>query len=153
MRAEGPIPQLLASGLTTGAIYALVGLGLTLVYTTTRVINVAIGDFAAIGALVAASLASAGLGLPLAIPVAVATGGVVGAAMFWLVVRPAQRRGASVLTLLIVTIAVHLVLVAAPRSSGARSPTACRRSARDRPSTSCRQSFPASRCGSSPRQH
>lgn len=111
VRGDGPILQLVLSGFTTGAIYALVGLGLTLVYTTTRVINVAIGDFAAIGALLAASLVSSGLGLALAMPIAIATGGLVGAAMYWLVIRPAQRRGGSVLTLLIVTIAIHLVLV------------------------------------------
>jgi branched-chain amino acid transport system permease protein len=42
-------------GLTTGAVYALVGLSLVLVYTTTRVVNVSQGDYLTFGALSFAS--------------------------------------------------------------------------------------------------
>lgn len=111
MLSDGPVFQLIFSGIATGAIYALIGLGLTLVYTTTRVINVAIGDLAAIGALIAASLVGAGLGLILAFVAALAAGAALGGGMYQLTIRPAQRRGGDVLTLLIVTIAIHLVLV------------------------------------------
>ena len=45
-------------GITNGAVYALVALSLVLVYTTTRVVNVAQGDFLTIGALAFASLAA-----------------------------------------------------------------------------------------------
>lgn len=103
--------QLVATGITTGAIYALIGLGLTLVYTTTRVINIALGDYAVFGALTAVSLTSAGLPAAPAYLGAVAIGAVLGAATYQAAIRPAQRRDASVLTLLIVTIAIHLVLV------------------------------------------
>ena len=42
-------------GVTNGAVYALVGLSLVLVYTTTRVVNVAQGEFLTFGALSFAS--------------------------------------------------------------------------------------------------
>jgi branched-chain amino acid transport system permease protein len=44
-------------GVTNGAVYALVGLSLILVYTTTRVVNVAQGEYVTFGALSFASFA------------------------------------------------------------------------------------------------
>jgi branched-chain amino acid transport system permease protein len=111
MDANGPFLQLAATGVTIGAIYALIGLGLTLVYTTTRVINVAAGDFAMAGALTAASLAAADVPLAGTYAAAAVVGAAVGLLTYTLAIRPAQRRDASVLTLLIVTIGVHLALV------------------------------------------
>src|SRR5262245_21227886 len=45
--------QLLAAALITGALYALIALGLNLVYGTMRLLNVAHGDLVMIGAYVA----------------------------------------------------------------------------------------------------
>lgn len=45
-------------GITNGAVYALMALSLVLVYTTTRVVNIAQGDYLTFGALSFASLAS-----------------------------------------------------------------------------------------------
>ncbi|SDK90390.1 amino acid/amide ABC transporter membrane protein 1, HAAT family [Modicisalibacter muralis] len=45
--------QLLANGLVVGAIYSLVAVGLSLVFGVMRVINIAHGDFAMLGAYVA----------------------------------------------------------------------------------------------------
>jgi branched-chain amino acid transport system permease protein len=47
---------LLVTGLTNGAIYALLGLGLVLIYNVTRVINIAQGEFVMLGALTAVGL-------------------------------------------------------------------------------------------------
>jgi branched-chain amino acid transport system permease protein len=48
-------------GVTNGAVYALVALSLVLVYTTTRVVNIAQGDYLTFGALSFASFASGSL--------------------------------------------------------------------------------------------
>lgn len=48
-------------GITNGAVYALVALSLVLVYTTTRVVNVAQGDYLTFGALSFASFAAGSL--------------------------------------------------------------------------------------------
>lgn len=104
------LSQLIATGVTTGAIYALLGLGLTLIYSTTRVVNVAIGEFAMIGALSAMSMYRAGLPLVIALAGAVVLGAALAGVMYLLTIRPGQRKGASLLSLLIVTIAMHLTL-------------------------------------------
>lgn len=46
---------LLVDGLTNGAVYALVGVSLVLIYTTTRVVNIAQGEYVTFGALSLAS--------------------------------------------------------------------------------------------------
>ena len=46
---------LATDGLTNGAVYTLVGLSLVLVYTTTRVVNIAQGEYVTFGALTLAS--------------------------------------------------------------------------------------------------
>ncbi|MBB5215872.1 branched-chain amino acid ABC transporter permease [Parapusillimonas granuli] len=46
---------LLVDGLTNGAVYSLVGLSLVLVFTTTRVVNIAQGEYVTFGALTFAS--------------------------------------------------------------------------------------------------
>lgn len=107
MALEQQIAQFIATGLTNGAIYALLGLGLVIIHSVTRVINVAQGEFAALGALLTATLL-AWLPYPAAILVAVAATGAVGAGMHRFAIRPV--RAATPLVLLIVTIAVHLTL-------------------------------------------
>ncbi|QGB64575.1 branched-chain amino acid ABC transporter permease [Bordetella holmesii] len=51
--------QALIGGLTMGGIYALIALGFSLTYTTTRTLNFAQGDFVSVGAFV--GLAAVGL--------------------------------------------------------------------------------------------
>ncbi|MBX6351098.1 MAG: branched-chain amino acid ABC transporter permease [Clostridia bacterium] len=110
MAWEERLTQLLVSGLANGAIYALLGLGLVLMYTTTRTVNVAVGEFATFGALLTVSLLSAGLSLLASVLVSLAAVAALGAAFYTVAIEPARRRGADVLRLMIVTIAVHLVL-------------------------------------------
>ncbi|MFO7274032.1 MAG: branched-chain amino acid ABC transporter permease [Bacillota bacterium] len=104
------LPQLMATGIMLGAIYSLLGLGLVVAYSTTRVVNVAIGEFAMFAALTASSLAGAGLPLPLALLAGFAAGTLVGWGVYEAAIRPAQARQAGVLALLIISIAMHLAL-------------------------------------------
>jgi branched-subunit amino acid ABC-type transport system permease component len=55
--------QAIISGLMTGAVYALLAIGLVLTYRTTRLINLAHGETFAIGGVTAAALI--GLGVPM----------------------------------------------------------------------------------------
>ena len=80
--------QLLFAALVTGSLYALVALGLNLVYGTMRVLNVAHGDLVmlgAYGALYGWSLA--GLSPLLAVPLMAALGGLAGYALYRSVFR------------------------------------------------------------------
>ena len=70
--------QFLLSGLTTGAIYALVALGFAIIYNASRVINFAQGEFVMIGGMAAAGFLGAGLPLPIAVILAVGLAVLVG---------------------------------------------------------------------------
>ena len=73
--------QYLFSGLTSGAIYALAGLGFAIIYNASHVINFAQGEFIMIGGMATATMVAAGVPVYLAIPLAMAasmaaTGGI-----------------------------------------------------------------------------
>ena len=102
------IAQTLLSGLTAGAIYALVALGFAIIYNASHVINFAQGEFVMIGGMAAASLVETGLPLPLAILLSVGIAALVGFALEKLAIEPA--RGASVVTLIIITIGASILL-------------------------------------------
>ena len=100
--------QFLFSGLTVGAIYALVALGFTLIYNASDVINFAQGEFVMLGGLVTVFAVAAGVPLPLAALLAIAVAVVVGLALHRLAIEPA--RGASAVTLIIITIGASILL-------------------------------------------
>src|SRR5436853_7926207 len=93
--------QVLFGGLTSGSIYALVAVGLAVIYRATRVINFAHGEFVVIGALTAASLVNP-LGLPLAAAalVGVVAAGATGLLFERLVLRPMSDKPVFVLILI-----------------------------------------------------
>jgi branched-chain amino acid transport system permease protein len=102
------IEQYLLSGLTTGAIYALVALGFAIIYNASHVINFAQGEFVMIGGMAAAAAFDAGLPLPLAVVVSIGAATLIGLALERFAVEPA--RGASVVTLIIITIGASILL-------------------------------------------
>lgn len=100
--------QFLFSGLTVGAIYALVALGFTMIYNASQVINFAQGEFVMIGGMSTAFLMATGLPLPLAIILAVVCAVVIGLALAKLAIEPA--RNAGVIPLIIITIGASIFL-------------------------------------------
>ena len=100
--------QFLFSGLTVGAVYALVALGFTLIYNASDVVNFAQGEFVMLGGMVTVFTAAAGIPLPLAALIAIATAVVVGLLLHRLAIEPA--RGASAVTLIIITIGASIFL-------------------------------------------
>ncbi|MFL5083632.1 MAG: branched-chain amino acid ABC transporter permease [Xanthobacteraceae bacterium] len=100
--------QFLFSGLTVGAIYALVAVGFTLIYSSSDVINFAQGEFVMIGGMVTYVLAAAGAPLPVAGLLAIVVAVAVGVLLHRLAIEPA--RDASAVTLIIVTIGASILL-------------------------------------------
>ena len=100
--------QFLFSGLTVGAIYALVALGFTLIYNASDVINFAQGEFVMIGGMVTFFAAAAGVPLPLAALLAIAVATAVGLLLHRLAIEPASD--ASAVTLIIITIGASIFL-------------------------------------------
>ena len=100
--------QFLFSGLTVGAIYALVALGFTVIYNASQVINFAQGEFVMIGGMATVFLVDAGLPLVLALVLAVALAVAVGVALEKLAIEPARE--AEVVPLIIITIGASIFL-------------------------------------------
>jgi branched-chain amino acid transport system permease protein len=102
------LAQSVLSGLTVGAIYALVALGFAIIYNASHVINFAQGEFVMIGGMATAGFIEAGLNLPLAAAAAIACATLVGILLEKLAVE--RARGASVVTLIIITIGASILL-------------------------------------------
>jgi branched-chain amino acid transport system permease protein len=100
--------QYLLTGLTVGAIYALVALGFSIIFNASHVINFAQGEFVMIGGMATVSLSASGLPYLLAVPLAIVAAALVGLALEKFAVEPA--RGASVVTLIIITIGASIFL-------------------------------------------
>ncbi len=101
--------QLVVSGLATGCIYALVALGLTLIYKATEHVNFAQGEMAMVGAFLGYTLYT-DLHLPVALAVvgAVVLSGVVGLVIQFVVIRPAA--GQPHFNVFIITMGLSIVL-------------------------------------------
>lgn len=100
--------QFAFSGLTVGAIYALVALGFTLIYNASGVINFAQGEFVMLGGMVTVFAHAAGMPLPLAAMTALVTAVVIGLTLYRFAIEPA--RGASAVSLIIITIGASILL-------------------------------------------
>jgi branched-chain amino acid transport system permease protein len=100
--------QLLAGGLAAGTLYALVALGIVLLYRASRVLNFAHGDLATAATFVAFTLMAGGWGFPLASAAALAAAGTFAAGFYLVVLRPARE--ATLLGRIVVTLGLALVL-------------------------------------------
>src|SRR5687768_7556969 len=99
--------QFLFSGLTVGAVYALVALGFTLIYNASGVVNFAQGEFVMLGGMVTVFASAAGVPLVLAAFIAVVVAIVIGLLHHRLAIEPA--RDASAVTLIIITIGASIL--------------------------------------------
>jgi branched-chain amino acid transport system permease protein len=100
--------QFAFSGLTVGAIYALVALGFTLIYNASDVVNFAQGEFVMLGGMTTVFLALAGVPLPLAALMAVVVAIAIGIALHRFAIEPA--RDASAVVLIMITIGASIFL-------------------------------------------
>lgn len=103
--------QWILSGLTVGSIYALVAIGFSVIYSSTRVINFAQGGFSMLGGMLMYSLAVQGhlpvwLGFILAVLIVTAFG----AGFERVVIHP--MRDHSTITVIIVTIGLSIFMTA-----------------------------------------
>jgi branched-chain amino acid transport system permease protein len=101
--------QHLLNGLVLGGTYALLGIGLTLIFGLMNVVNFAHGEFYTFGAYAAfGALALAGLDFFLALLAAIALGGALGAACERVLLRP--LRGESIDTVMLVMIGLWIAM-------------------------------------------
>jgi branched-chain amino acid transport system permease protein len=102
--------QFVFAGLTVGAIYGLVAVGLNIIFNATGAVNFAQGEFAMLGGMLGAALLGAtGLPLPVVIALTVAAVTAIGVLLERLAINPVPL-GADVLNLIIITIGASIFL-------------------------------------------
>ena len=103
------IPQLLATGITMGAIYALVALGFVTIVRASQILNFAQGEFVMLGGVLTFFfITGAGFSYPVAALVAVISVVIIGFLLHLLVVYPLRK--ASALIVLMATLGASIVL-------------------------------------------
>jgi branched-chain amino acid transport system permease protein len=100
---------LIVSGITSGALYALVAMGLVIVYKATRVVNLAQGELFMLGGFFAFTC-HVQLGLPYLASLALAVVGafIVGAITYRIAFRPLMKAG--LVSVLLATIALSFIM-------------------------------------------
>ena len=103
--------QIIVSGLTLGAMYAVGTIGLSLTWGALRMLNMAHSSLIAIGGFAAyAAVAVAGLPMAAALPAAIVVGALVGALLFYGAVIFMYRNEAFETNVFIATFGIALVL-------------------------------------------
>jgi branched-chain amino acid transport system permease protein len=108
------ILQAVQAGVTNGVVYALVAMGLVVIFRGSRVINVMQGEFSVVGAMVTVlMLTSARFPYWLAILAGAMTGPAIGAAIELILVRPMIRQRATDDQFVLLTIGLERAIAAA----------------------------------------
>ncbi|MDQ3431400.1 MAG: branched-chain amino acid ABC transporter permease [Actinomycetota bacterium] len=102
------LTQLLAIGVTLGAIYAMVGVGFVIINNVTGIINFAQGEYLMVGAMTATTLVAAGWPLLAAFSAATLLSALLGGLLERVTIRLAH--GASVETLILITIGTSITM-------------------------------------------
>jgi branched-chain amino acid transport system permease protein len=83
----GPLPQLVVSGILTGLLFALISVGLTLIFGVMDVVNFAHGEFLMLAMYLTFGLALVGLNPILALPVVTVLMFIVGVLVYRILIR------------------------------------------------------------------
>lgn len=102
--------QYLISGLASGSIYALVALGLSLIYRANRILNFGHGDVATAGTFFAFIMVGFKLPLWASLGLGLLFGFVIALAFYFGALVPAQRRNATQLGQILLTLGLGLIL-------------------------------------------
>lgn len=102
------ILQYIFSGITNGAIYAVIALGFSMLYSSTELINFAHGEFVMLGALAMVSLA--GTGVPLLPAFLMSTAGVAAAGLLFERLAIRTVRHPAPIVLIIITVGASIFL-------------------------------------------
>ncbi len=101
--------QYMVTGVTLGSVYALVGIGFSLVFSVTGIINFAQGEFVMLGGMIAFWLLKvAGLPAAVAFAMAVAITTLTGLLLERAAIRPA--RNSPIISLIIITIGASILI-------------------------------------------
>lgn len=103
--------QIIVSGLGVGCIYGLIGIGYSVIYNASGIVNFAQGAFVMLGGMITHVLfQSYGVPLVLSAIFAVLAVGAFGILVERLVVRPLWQRNATIFVMILATLAIQIVV-------------------------------------------
>lgn len=101
--------QSLINGILSGGVYALVAVGITIIFGVMKMINFAMGEFLMIGMYVAwASYTVTGLNTYANIPIVIVGMAILGVLVYYLVIRPVLNKGSTAFILVTVGLSYFL---------------------------------------------
>jgi branched-chain amino acid transport system permease protein len=98
----------IVSGIASGSVYGLMGLGLVIIYRSTDVVNFAVASMALAAIYLAATLHSAGVAVALALLIGVVAGGIGGVVAREVVLRPLKP--GQLFSALVITMGLSLIV-------------------------------------------
>jgi len=108
-----PLDPIFSDAIIFASLLALLSIGLTLTYLTTRVPNFAHASFATIGVYIALVATRVWDSTPyIAIPIAFVISGIVAVALYTFILKPLIRKGASQAIQMVATLAFDLIVIA-----------------------------------------
>ncbi len=108
-----PLDPIFSDAIIFASLLALLSIGLTLTYLTTRVPNFAHASFATIGVYIALVATRVWESSPyIAIPIAFVISGIVAIALYTFILKPLIRKGASQAIQMVATLAFDLIVIA-----------------------------------------
>ena len=108
-----PLDPIFSDAIIFASLLALLSIGLTLTYLTTRVPNFAHASFATIGVYIALVATRVWDSTPyIAIPIAFVISGIVAVALYTFILKPLIRKGASQAIQMVSTLAFDLIVIA-----------------------------------------
>ena len=103
--------QTLVSGIGTGCIYGLIGIGFCVIYNGSGIVNFAQGAFVMLGGMITHALFTrVGMPLPFAALLSILCVAAFGVVLEQLVVRPLWRRNATMFVMILATLAAQIVI-------------------------------------------
>ena len=106
----GDLPAVIISGLVSGSSYALLALGIVIIFRSTDTVNFAIGDIGTLAVFSAGSLISAGLPVAAGLLAAIVIAGLFGAVTERALIRPLGHGRNQLFVALVVTIGLGLLI-------------------------------------------
>lgn len=106
----GDLPAVVISGIVSGSAYALLALGIVIIFRSTDTVNFAIGDTGTLSVFVAGTLISIGLPVALGLLVAVVLAGVMGVLTERALIRPLGHGRNVLFIALVITIGLGLLI-------------------------------------------
>ena len=105
----GDLPAVIVSGIVSGSAYALLALGIVIIFRSTDTVNFAIGDIGTLAVFMTATMIAAGLPIWLGLIAAIVIAGLLGIITERTLIRPLGHSRNYVFIALVVTIGLGLV--------------------------------------------